>query len=211
MLQTVSTAKHAWEDSANILTDAPSVAHLVTTRSTRILHADVAAASLLQRGAHVLEQEPLAALVEREECRELRSRLLDLADGDAISDWPLRFRVPSGEAIDVVATVRATLDEGSSEPFVYRWTLCAAPCDASPRNENEAMANPPTMESELRQLAHELNQPLAAIVMYARGIQLRLKAGALSDADLRDALDVVVKQALRATEIVRALDRKWGS
>ena len=73
------------------------------------------------------------------------------------------------------------------------------------------MANAPTMESELRQLAHELNQPLAAIVMYARGIQLRLKAGALSDADLCDALDVVVKQALRATEIVRALDRKWGS
>lgn len=123
----------------------------------------------------------------------------------------LRLRAPGGGALDAVATVEATLAAGSPESPVCRWTSMATPCDGSPRDENDLMANAPTMESELRQLAHELNQPLAAIVMYARGIQLRLKAGALSDADLCDALDVVVKQALRATEIVRALDRKWGS
>ena len=108
----------------------------------------------------------------------------------------LRLRAPGGGALDAVATVEATLAAGSPESPVCRWTSMATPCDGSPRDENDLMANAPTMESELRQLAHELNQPLAAIVMYA---------------DLCDALDVVVKQALRATEIVRALDRKWGS
>lgn len=66
------------------------------------------------------------------------------------------------------------------------------------------------MGRALRQLAHELNQPLAAIVTYARGAQMRLRSGALSEVDLRAALDVLVAEALRATEIVRELDRRWG-
>lgn len=207
----MTVPKHHLLASAGAVGEPIPEARLVTTRSTHILRADLAAASLLQRSVQMMEQRPLAALVDLDGRREFGTRLPGLSEGDVIADWVLRFGAPSGRAIEVVATVRASVEAKAAEPLLYHWTLTGRPCHGCGCDTSEAMANPPTMESELHQLAHELNQPLAAIVMYARGIQLRLKAGALSDADLRDALDVVVKQALRATEIVRALDRKWGS
>ena len=55
-------------------------------------------------------------------------------------------------------------------------------------------------------LAHELNQPLAAIVNYARGCSLRLaETGAAPD--LLEALDRIAAEALRAGEVVRGLKR----
>jgi PAS domain S-box-containing protein len=55
-------------------------------------------------------------------------------------------------------------------------------------------------------LAHELNQPLAAIVNYARGCSRRLaETGAAPD--LLEALDRIATEALRAGEVVRGLKR----
>lgn len=55
-------------------------------------------------------------------------------------------------------------------------------------------------------LAHELNQPLAAIVNYARGCTRRL-ADAGAAPDLLEALDRIAGEALRAGEVVRSLKR----
>lgn len=54
-------------------------------------------------------------------------------------------------------------------------------------------------------LAHELNQPLSAIVSYARGCVHRLRAGAEADdtEDLIDAMNKVAEQAQRAGQIIR--------
>ena len=60
-------------------------------------------------------------------------------------------------------------------------------------------------------LAHELNQPLAAIVSYARGCTRRLRSGTASPYDLAPTIDQISAQALRAGEYirhVRALVRK---
>jgi signal transduction histidine kinase len=52
-------------------------------------------------------------------------------------------------------------------------------------------------------LAHELGQPLAAIVAYARGCLMRTKADSLTRPELEDALERIVNAALRAGAILQ--------
>jgi PAS domain S-box-containing protein len=62
-----------------------------------------------------------------------------------------------------------------------------------------------TVESIAAQLAHEMNQPLAAIVNFARGLRRRLQDGT---ADLESSIhvtDQISKQAVRAAEVVHRL------
>jgi len=55
-------------------------------------------------------------------------------------------------------------------------------------------------------LAHEINQPLAAITNYAQACQRLLDKGeALDAADIRDSLVQIGRQALRAGEVIRRL------
>jgi len=54
-------------------------------------------------------------------------------------------------------------------------------------------------------LAHELNQPLSGIVSYARGCVRRLEAGTLDREAVKDVLQRISGEALRAGEIIRRL------
>lgn len=54
-------------------------------------------------------------------------------------------------------------------------------------------------------LAHELNQPLAAIVNFTRGCQRRLRASGAGDPEMLHALEQVSAQALRAAQIIRRI------
>ena len=55
-------------------------------------------------------------------------------------------------------------------------------------------------------LAHEINQPLAAITTYAQACQRQLDKGEAPDAaDIREALVEIGRQALRASEVIRRL------
>lgn len=54
-------------------------------------------------------------------------------------------------------------------------------------------------------LAHEINQPLAAIVSYARGCARRLESGDARPADLLPVIDEISGQALRAGEVLRRI------
>ena len=62
-----------------------------------------------------------------------------------------------------------------------------------------------TMGEMASGLAHELNQPLAAIANYARGCLRRLHAGKDSAEELATAIAKVCDQADRAGEIIRSL------
>jgi len=62
-----------------------------------------------------------------------------------------------------------------------------------------------TVESIAAQLAHEINQPLAAIVNFARGLKRRLEDGT---SDVESAIHVseqISSQAVRAAEVVQRL------
>jgi two-component system, LuxR family, sensor kinase FixL len=60
-----------------------------------------------------------------------------------------------------------------------------------------------TMGEMAAGLAHELNQPLAAITNYAKGTLRRLHAGGGDPVDLLPIMELVAEQALRAGDIVR--------
>jgi len=54
-------------------------------------------------------------------------------------------------------------------------------------------------------LAHEINQPLAAIVSYAKGCARRLRAGSATHEDLLRVVEEIASQAVRADEVLRRL------
>jgi C4-dicarboxylate-specific signal transduction histidine kinase len=54
-------------------------------------------------------------------------------------------------------------------------------------------------------LAHEINQPLGAIVNFTRGCERRLRARGSADADVMHTLELVSEQAMRAGQIIRRI------
>src|SRR5262245_139122 len=60
-----------------------------------------------------------------------------------------------------------------------------------------------TMGEMAAALAHELNQPLGAIVNYANGIGVRLREGSIAPDELREAVTRIATEGLRAGEIIR--------
>ena len=62
-----------------------------------------------------------------------------------------------------------------------------------------------TVESLAAQLAHEINQPLAAIVNFANGLLLRLESGSMDADVVREAGEQISQQGLRAAAVVRRL------
>ena len=62
-----------------------------------------------------------------------------------------------------------------------------------------------TMGEVATGMAHELNQPLSAIVNYANGCTRRIQGGLGQTQDLLDALAQIASQAKRASEIIRRL------
>jgi PAS domain S-box-containing protein len=62
-----------------------------------------------------------------------------------------------------------------------------------------------TLEGMAAQLAHEINQPLAAIVNFASGLDRRLENGALDVDTVRRVVDRINREALRAAAVVRRL------
>ena len=64
-----------------------------------------------------------------------------------------------------------------------------------------------TMGEMAAGLAHEINQPLAAIVNYARGCARRLRAAGVEGDEILGAVDRIGDEALRAGDIIRRLRR----
>lgn len=62
-----------------------------------------------------------------------------------------------------------------------------------------------TMGEMAAGLAHEINQPLSAIVSYARGCPRRLRSGTVDGAALAEPIEEIERQAMRADEIVQRL------
>lgn len=73
------------------------------------------------------------------------------------------------------------------------------------QNELAHVGRLSTMGEMASGMAHELNQPLAAIAIYAQGCLRRLRQQSMSEAELIDALTIVHNQARRASEIIRRL------
>jgi len=64
-----------------------------------------------------------------------------------------------------------------------------------------------TMGEMAAGLAHEINQPLAAITAYAGGVAMRLRNGTLDDDQLSEVVEEIAAAAHRAGEVIRRLRR----
>ncbi len=73
------------------------------------------------------------------------------------------------------------------------------------RNELARISRMNTFGGMAAGLAHELNQPLAAITNFANGILRRLHNGADNLDELQHATELISEQALRAGEIIRKM------
>ncbi len=62
-----------------------------------------------------------------------------------------------------------------------------------------------TMGEMASEIAHELNQPLTAIVNYARGASNRLRDDIVPTAELSGLMEKIATQALRAAELIRRI------
>jgi signal transduction histidine kinase len=81
----------------------------------------------------------------------------------------------------------------------------AAEENALLRDELSHMSRTAVMGELSASLTHQLNQPLAAILMNAEEIQRMLESGEPALEELRDAVSDIIKDDLRATETIKGL------
>ncbi len=142
--------------------------------------------------------------------------LAALLAGETIVERETRFLRADGEPIDVV--LRVTLPHGED---AWRRVLVMA-IDVTERNRTQArlveaqaelthVARMTTLGQLAASIAHEVNQPLSAIITYAKSGKRWLKQEAPGAGEVADCLDHIASNGVRAAEVidrVRRLARK---
>jgi PAS domain S-box-containing protein len=145
---------------------------------------------------------------DREDMRAQLQRCID--DLGNVTHWECRKVRKDGRVLWVRESARALRE---SDGRIVILIVCE---DATERKQAEAAARRhqadlahvgrvSLMGEMAAGLAHELNQPLAAIVNFTRGCERRLRARGVADAEMLHALEQVSDQALRAGEIIRRI------
>ncbi len=141
------------------------------------------------------------------EMRDLvRDRGLARQRGEATPPhYEIKLLTKDGQTrwVEYSATVFELLDEPAAlgvavDVTQYRNLRAAL---AQRQTEISHLGRVGTLGTLAAEIAHELNQPLAAIMNYARGSTLRLQSG--SSDGVADALEQIVSEAERATAVVR--------
>ncbi len=173
----------------------------------RVIYANPAAYRLTGHRPEQLSSLDLAAMLT---ARGVRGPATDLGDElDTAHGVDVDFVRPGGDT-------RVLHVNRSRVTFEQRDCLLLTAIDVTaPRRAERALrehqasvarvAHLSTLEGFASSLSHELNQPLSAIVSYARALQNRAERGAIDAEFLRQGLDRVAGQAMRAGELMRRL------
>lgn len=131
-----------------------------------------------------------------------------LLERGEITDYEMPIRTKWGDRREAAVSARILQKDG--KPVGFEGTLRdiserkrLAEELRQHREELEHAQRLRIMGEMVAQMAHELNQPLAAINAYAAACLRRLSSGERSTERLVDALDKISEQALRAGEIIR--------
>lgn len=131
-----------------------------------------------------------------------------LLEQGEITDYELPVRTKGGERREAAVSARVLYENG--RPVGFEGTVR----DISERKrlEEELHRHRDELEHAQRlrimgemvaQMAHELNQPLAAMNAYAAACMRRLEAGDIGSDKLSEALEKICEQALRAGNIIQ--------
>jgi PAS domain S-box-containing protein len=189
-----------------------SLQGLVVVQDGRIVFANRAAAEMSGYSAEELIAfgiEPAFGIVHPDDATAVWQRWQQA--GGAVQSPHTEFRVLRKDG-----TVRWLETSASEIEYRGRPAVQVAAVDVTERRraEEDARARQQELAHVLRRrtmgemasvLAHELNQPLAAIVNYAQGCAQQLRDGTGSADSPLAVLDQIAGQALRASEIIRQL------
>jgi two-component system sensor kinase FixL len=188
---------------AQQLLDAASEGFLVTTRTGMILQTNSSMAAMLRIARDRLIGQPLVIFLQKDERREFQARLFSLAKASGTCEWRVQLRAARGASVPATLTLvlRSTSALGCDPAFL--WSVRGAQDLGSAKEQRGTpdadllrLARLHAVGDMLGGLTHELSQPLSAIVNYARGCVLRLRAGELASADLGDVLGRIAECAL---------------
>jgi len=157
--------------------------------------------------------EDFLDLVRPEDREHLKRTIRTCMEDKDCGDYSAEYRVvwPEGSMRWIAERGQVYRDE-TGEPI----RLAGVSMDITARKQAEEQAREhqtelahvtrvSTMGEMAMGLAHELNQPLTAMVNYTQWAMRRVREAGASSPELIEAMDGAVSQALRATEIVRRL------
>ncbi len=188
------------------LTETVPVAIFIQHRA-QVIYANPAACRLTAATIDQLPMIDLGALLTSHGVRGPAPNAGD--DLDTAHGVDVEFVRPDGEA-------RVLHVNRSRVTFEHRDCLLLTAIDVTgPRRAERALrehqasvarvAHLSTLEGFASSVSHELNQPLSAIVSYARALQNRAERGAIDGEFLRLGLDRIAGQAMRAGELMRRM------
>lgn len=138
-----------------------------------------------------------------------RDRVVERANEGAAGGVDVRYIKKNGDTSDFIISCEPIEYEGQDcYLFVAQDVSAAKRIEEEHRRHRDDLAHVTrvaTMGEMATSLAHELNQPLAALSAYVNGSLRRLKPGDVIDSDIIEALEKSSAQADRAGEIIRRL------
>ncbi|CAK0773041.1 putative PAS domain-containing sensor histidine kinase [Gammaproteobacteria bacterium] len=182
----------------------------VLSNTQRVLEVNHSAARLLKVERHALLGRYLNRYLSQRHREMLQARLAILADG-APETLELEFLDWDGMRVPVEARV-VRIGIGPQTDACY--LLTAADLSERCRAEERLRAQQAelarayrflTLGEMARGLAHEINQPLTAILNYANGGIRKLHNGQLSSDASRGLLEQIATQVQRAADVIRRL------
>lgn len=155
--------------------------------------------------------QPWNRLGLAEETADVRAVFEELARGASRNEHEHHWRRRDGESRLIAWSNTVIRDDNNAVKYIISTGI-----DITDRRKAEEEARQhqaelvhvsrlSTMGEMATGLAHELNQPLAAIVSYTQGCVRRIAAGNNNPRELIDAMQQVTKQAQRAGEIIRRM------
>jgi len=130
-----------------------------------------------------------------------------LANGDAVAETEAQFRTRTGEVVDVLLRVTVPADDEGWE------RVLVLGLDVTERNRTQArlaeaqaelthMARVTTLGQLAASIAHEVNQPLSAIITYAKSGKRWLAREAPEAAEVSDCLEHIASNGTRAADVI---------
>jgi PAS domain S-box-containing protein len=182
------------------------------SRAARVRHANEAAATLFGlSGAAAMVGSNIIGHHTPEGEQTLGRIFAALLCGESVIEEEVPFLASSGERVDVILRVTLPPDHQG-----WKHVLIMA-LDVTERNNAQArlaqsqaelthMARVTTLGQLAASIAHEVNQPLSAIITYARSGRRWLAREAPGAAEVGDCLDHIASNGTRAAEIARVRD-----